>query len=105
MSVTYTASPAARSRSRSTGRFSSSLASTRSGASSTMRSTCGFLVPRIRSTSSPAGCVHQSVAATSTPGQVAATASVSDGTRDTTRCTTHGTRTAPPRSSVTTRSA
>ena len=46
-----------------------------SGRSATTRVMSGFLVPPTRATSRPAGCVHQSVAPTSTPGTVSATAS------------------------------
>ncbi len=45
----------------------------------------GFFVPRTRTTSRPAGWVHQSVAPTSRSGTVAARASVREGTSDTTR--------------------
>ncbi len=87
MSVTQTGSPAARSASRSGRRFSSSLAITRSGASAVIRARSGFLVPPIRGTVRSAGWLHQSVTPTSSPGAVAATASVSEGTSDTTRRT------------------
>ncbi len=61
----------------------------------------GFLVPRTRGTSSPAGWVHQSVAPATRPGAVTATVSVSDGTNDTTRLTRAGTATTAPVSSRT----
>lgn len=50
-----------------------------------MRSSFGFLVPPTRGTSRPAGWLHQSVAPARTPGSETATASVRDGTRETTR--------------------
>lgn len=84
-SVTRTSSPAARSASRSGARFSSSLAITRSGARAVIAATSGFFVPPIRAAERAAGCVHQSVTPTSSPGAVTATASVSEGTRETTR--------------------
>ncbi len=87
MSVTWTSTPAARRASASARRFSSTATSTRSGRRATIAGTSGFLVPPTRVTSSPAGWVHQSVAPTRRPGAVAATASVSDGTRLTTRVT------------------
>ena len=59
----------------------------------------GFLVPRTRGTSSPAGWVHQSVAPATRPGAVTATVSVSDGTNDTTRLTRAGIATTAPVSS------
>ena len=49
--------------------------------------TSGFLVPPMRGTSRSAGCVHQSVTPTSSDRSVAAIASVSDGTSETTRIT------------------
>ncbi len=55
------------------------------GAQGETRATSGHLVPPTRATSSPAGCVHQSVAPARSPASVAAMASVSDGTRLTTR--------------------
>lgn len=64
-----------------------------------MRRMFGFLVPRTRSTAKSAGCVHHCVAATRTSGQVSATASVSDGTSDTTRRGGVRTSTEVPRSS------
>ena len=50
------------------------------GASARTRSRSGHFVPPTRATSRSAGWVHQSVAPTSSPASVAATASVSDGT-------------------------
>src|SRR3954453_1021846 len=64
-----------------------------------MSSTRGFFVPPTRGTSRLAGCVHQSVAPTSSPGAVTATDSVSEGTSETTRITVAGTGTGRPRSS------
>ena len=63
-SVTHTAIPLSRKASTSRSRFSSSLATTKSGRSDTMRSRCGFLVPRTRTTSrwrmgAPVGGTHQ----------------------------------------------
>ncbi len=55
-----------------------------------MRSSFGFFVPPIRVTSRPAGWVHQSVTPTRAPGSVTATASVRDGTRETTRAPAGG---------------
>ena len=72
MSVTYTARPASRSLSSSSGLFSSALASTRSGRSATIVAMSGFFVPRTRVTpcsSRSSGWVHQSVAPTSRPGR------------------------------------
>ena len=71
--------PGPRRRRTSSSRFSSWLAITRSGARARIAATSGFFVPRTRATSRSAGCVHQSVAPTSAPGRVTATASVSDG--------------------------
>src|SRR5690606_41745665 len=63
--------------------------------------TLGFLVPRTRVTDRSAGCVHQSVAPTRASGRVAATASVREGTRETTRVTgPEGSGQALPRSSA-----
>src|SRR5580693_5284612 len=98
-SVTQTGTPAARSRSTSSRRFSSWLASTRSGRSARIAARSGFLVPRTRGTSRPAGWVHQSVAPASAAGRVTATDSVSDGTSDTTRRAGCGTETGCLRSS------
>ena len=64
-----------------------------------MAFTSGFLVPRTLVTASPSGWVHQSVAPTSNSGRVAAIASVSDGTSDTTRRTCAGRSTGSSRSS------
>ena len=100
MSVTYTGTPAARRASRSSGRFSSWLATTRSGASATIAATSGFFVPRTRVTSRSAGWVHQSVAPTSSARSLSATASVSDGTMLTTRRTRSGVATGRPSSST-----
>jgi hypothetical protein len=99
MTVTQTGIPAARSRSTSSWRFSSWLASTRSGFSAMMAATFGFLVPRILGTSRPAGWVHHWVAPTSDSGRVTATDSVSEGTRETTRATGRRTGTGKRRSS------
>src|SRR4051812_27509705 len=77
--------PAALSAATSSARFSSAFAITRSGPRDRTRSTSGHLVPPTRATSRSDGWVHQSVAPTSSPGPVAATASVRDGTRLTTR--------------------
>jgi hypothetical protein len=85
ITVTHTAIPAARIRSTSRRRFSSWLASTMSGRSAAMAARSGFLVPRTRGTSRPAGCVHQVVAPASASGRVTATDSVSEGTSETTR--------------------
>ena len=60
--VTHTRIPAARSAATSSSRFSSALATTRSGRSASTRSTSGHLVPPTRGTSRSAGWVHQSVA-------------------------------------------
>src|SRR6202050_1779611 len=99
MTVTHTGIPAPRSRSTSTRRFSSWLASTMSGFRSAMAARSGFLVPRTRRTSRPAGRVHHAVAPTSASGRVTATDSVSDGTSDTTRRAGCSTGTGYPRSS------
>src|SRR5262249_59988595 len=73
--------PAATSASASSTRFSSSFTTTRSGASATIASTSGFLVPPIVGRS---GCSQNRVHATgSTPN--ARSVSVTDGTSETTR--------------------
>ncbi len=102
MSVTQTAVPVSRRRRTSSSRFSSLLAMTRSGARSTMARTSGFLVPRTRGTSRSAGWVHHSVAPTRTDRSTDATASVSDGTRLTTRRAGPVRSTGAPRSSYNT---
>ncbi len=84
-SVTHTAIPRSRIRRTSSSRFSSLLATTRSGRSPATAARSGFFVPRTRATSRSAGWVHQSVAPTRRSGQVAARASVREGTRETTR--------------------
>ena len=86
ISVTHTGIPAARRCSTSCRRFSSRLATTRSGRSAVIAARLGFFVPRTRGTSRPAGWVHQSVAPASRPGTVTARASVKDGTSETMRC-------------------
>ena len=101
MRVTHTGIPTDRSRSTSTRRFSSWLATTRSGRSAAMAAWSGFLVPRTRVMSRPAGWVHQFVAPTSTPGTVRAIASVSDGTNETTRSGGWSSAASAPRSSST----
>lgn len=93
---------AARSRSTSRRRFSSRLQTTRSGSRAAIAARSGFLVPRTRGTSRPAGWVHQSVAPTSRSGTVTASASVSDGTSETTRRGGRGNSIGVPRSSVNT---
>ena len=85
MTVTQTGMPASRRRRTSRSRFSSLLAMTSCGARSTITPTFGFFVPRTRGTSRSAGCVHQSVAPARASRRVTATASVSEGTRETTR--------------------
>jgi hypothetical protein len=99
MTVTHTGTPASRSRVTSSSRFSSWFAITRSGARAMMAARSGFLVPRTRVTVRPAGWVHQSVAPTSRPGAETATASVSDGTSETTRRAGPDSSTGCPRSS------
>jgi hypothetical protein len=99
ITVTHTARPAARSRATSNSRFSSRFAITRSGARAMMAARSGFLVPRTRVTARSAGWVHQSVTPTSRPGAETATASVSDGTSDTTRRAGRDSSTGCPRSS------
>src|SRR5690606_32003792 len=99
MTVTHTGTPASRSRRTSSSRFSSLLATTRSGPSAATAARSGFLVPRTRATSRSAGCVHQSVAPTSASRRVCAIASVSEGTRDTTRRAGPATGTGCPMSS------
>ncbi len=97
--VTQTAMPAALSAARSACRFSSSLASTTSGAISMIRATSGFLVPPTRSTDSPGGCEQYFVAPATTSGAHDATASVRDGTSETMLATAAGMATTLPRSS------
>jgi hypothetical protein len=99
ITVTHTSTPARRSRSTSRRRFSSWLATTMSGRKATIAATSGFLVPRTRGTSRSAGWVHHWVAPASASRRVAAIASVSDGTSDTTRCAGRVARTGNPRSS------
>ncbi len=99
ITVTQTGTPAARSRSTSSRRFSSWLARTRSGRRARIAARSGFFVPRTRGTSRPAGCVHQSVAPARASGRVTATDSVSDGTSETTRRAGPPGRTGCPRSS------
>ena len=99
ITVTHTARPASRSRATSSLRFSSRLAITRSGARAAILARSGFLVPRTRVTARPAGRVHQSVAPISRPGAETATASVSEGTSDTTRRAGPVSSTGWPRSS------
>src|SRR5437660_294638 len=55
------------------------------GARAAIAAVSGFLVPPIRTASRPAGWLHQSVTPTSSSGAPAATASVREGTSDTTR--------------------
>ena len=108
ITVTHTARPASRSRVTSSFRFSSRLAMTRSGARAMTAARSGFLVPLTRVTARSAGWVHQSVAPTSRPGADTATASVSEGTRETTRRAGPVSSTGCPRSSrhtVTSRSS
>ena len=67
MTVTHTGMPAARSRSTSTRRFSSRLATTRSGRSRAIAAWSGFFVPRTRAhvetgrMGAPVGRPHQQV--------------------------------------------
>src|SRR6202044_1769102 len=99
ITVTQTVIPAARSRSTSTRRFSSWLARTMSGSRAAIAARSGFLVPRTRGTSRSAGWVHQIVAPASASGRVAATDSVSEGTREITRRAGRASSTGYPRSS------
>ncbi len=86
ISLTWTWIPASRRRRTSSSRFSSLTASTTSGARARTAARSGFLVPRTRVTSRSAGWVHHSVAPTTRSGATEASASVNEGTSETTRC-------------------
>jgi hypothetical protein len=106
--VTNTASPPASRRCTSSLRFSSALATTRSGSSPRIAARSGFLVPRTLAspTSASAGSRHQSVTPTRRfPTPATTSHSVSDGTRLTTRSTRSGRPTEVPRASVAWRTA
>src|SRR5690606_31700709 len=95
--------PRSRSRRTSTSRFSSTFASTRSGASSAIRAQSGFFVPRTRATptSASAGWMHQSVTPTTrSPRPSAKSVSVTLGTSDTIRSARSGSATSTPDAST-----
>ena len=98
--VTQTAMPASRRRRTSSSRFSSWLATTRSGARAMIARTSGFLVPRTRMTSRSAGCGAPVGGGDHGVPSAATSASVSDGTRLTTRRAGCDTATTCPRSST-----
>ena len=89
-----------RSRRTSSSRFSSLLATTRSGARAAIARGPGSWCPEPVAPQGPLGWVHQSVAPTSRSGHVVASASVIDGTSDTTRRGGVGNDTAYARSSA-----
>ncbi|GHJ58565.1 hypothetical protein NOK12_10840 [Nocardioides sp. OK12] len=99
MSVTHTRTPESRSRRTSSSRFSSLLATTTSGSSARTAARSGFLVPRTRVVSRSVGRMHQSVAPTTAARSTETSASVSDGTSETTRRAGRGPSYVVPRSS------